>query len=98
MFWLLLYDLAEDYLDRRPPLRPAHLALAKAAHASGALVYAGALDDPADRAVFVWRTDDPSIMEEFARHDPYVEEGLVTSWHVRRWNVAIGPDVEPPAL
>jgi uncharacterized protein YciI len=97
MFWLLLYDLADDYLERRPPLRSVHLALAKAAHASGALVYAGALDDPADRAVFVWHTDDPTVIEEFARHDPYVEEGLVTSWQVRRWNAVIGPDIEPPA-
>ena len=97
MYWLLLYDLADDYLERRPPLRPAHLALAKAAEQAGSLVLAGAVDDPVDLAVLVFHADDPSIVEEFVRNDPYVEEGLVTSWHIRRWNVVIGPDVEPPA-
>jgi uncharacterized protein len=97
MYWLLMYDLAEDYLERRPPLRPVHLALAKAAEQAGALVLAGALDDPADQAVLVFRADDPEVIEEFVRNDPYVEEGLVTSWRIRRWNVVIGPDVQPPA-
>jgi uncharacterized protein YciI len=96
MYWLLLYDLVEDYLERRAALRPVHLALAKAAHQAGVLVYAGALDDPADRAVLVFRTDDPAVIEEFAANDPYVENGLVTAWQIRRWNVVIGPDVEPP--
>ena len=97
MYWLLLYDLVEDYLERRAALRPAHLALAKAAHHVGVLVYAGALDDPADRAVLVFRTDDPTVIEEFVANDPYVENGLVTAFQIRRWNVVIGPDVEPPA-
>jgi uncharacterized protein YciI len=41
--WLLLYELVDDYLDRRTPLRPEHLALAQAAHERGELVMAGAL-------------------------------------------------------
>jgi hypothetical protein len=97
MYWLLMYELADDYLERRPPLRAAHLALAKAANASGALVYAGALDEPADRAVLMFEVDDPSLIEEFVRNDPYVEAGLVKEWAIRRWNVVIGPGVEPPA-
>jgi hypothetical protein len=97
MFWLLEYQLADDYLERRPPLRSAHLALAKAANASGALLYAGAVEDPADRAVLIFEADEPSLIEEFARHDPYVEEGLVEEWSIRRWNVVIGPGIEPPA-
>ena len=97
MYWLLLYDLAADYLERRPPLRPTHLALAKAAHQSGALVLAGAVEDPADLAVLVFRGEDPEVVEEFVRNDPYVEEGLVTAWRIRPWNVVIGPDIEPPS-
>jgi uncharacterized protein YciI len=96
MYWLLLYDLVDDYLERRAALRSAHLALAKAASQAGVLVLAGALDEPADRAVLVFMTEDPEVVEDFARNDPYVQEGLVTSWRVRRWNVVIGPGVEPP--
>ena len=90
MHWLLLYDLVDDYMDRRAPLRPEHLGLAEAAHERGDLVMAGALADPADRVVLVFRGDDPSAAEAFAEADPYVREGLVRSWEVRGWTVVIG--------
>jgi len=92
--WLLLYELVDDYLDRRTPLRPEHLALAQAAHERGELVMAGALADPPDRAVFVFQADDPGPAEAFPRADPYVREGLVREWTVRPWTVVIGG--EPP--
>ena len=89
MHWLLLYDLVDDYLERRTPLRPEHLGLAEAAQARGELVMAGALADPADRAVLVFRGD-AGVAEAFANADPYVREGLVRSWEVRAWTVVIG--------
>jgi uncharacterized protein YciI len=92
MYWLLRYDLVDDYLDRRAPLREAHLALAREAQQRGDLRLAGALADPADEAVLVFMTDDVAVVEDFARNDPYVNEGLVTSWTVRRWNVVLGAD------
>lgn len=90
MHWLLTYDLVDDYLERRAPLRGDHLALAQAAHERGELVLAGALADPADRAVLVFQGDDRSVAEGFATADPYVEAGLVTRWEVRPWTVVIG--------
>ena len=90
MHWLLLYDLVDDYLERRTPLRPAHLGLVEAAHERGELVMAGALADPADRAVLVFTGDDAGGAEAFAATDPYVREGLVRSWVVRPWTVVIG--------
>jgi uncharacterized protein len=90
MYFLLLYDVVDDYLERRPPLREEHLGLATAAHERGELVMAGALDEPADGAVLVFRGDGPSAAEEFARNDPYVRNGLVTNWRVRAWNVVVG--------
>jgi len=88
--WLLLYEVVDDYLERRTPLRPEHLGLATAAHERGELVMAGALADPADGVVLVFRGDDPSAAEAFAHADPYVREGLVPSWRVRPWTVVIG--------
>ena len=90
MHWLLLYDLVDDYLERRGPLRPEHLGLAEAAHGRGELLMAGALADPADQAVLVFTGDDASAAESFARSDPYVREGLVRAWRVRPWTVVIG--------
>jgi uncharacterized protein YciI len=51
---------------------------------------AGALADPADRAVLVWATDDRSLVTAFVEQDPYVRNGLVTAWTVRPWTVVIG--------
>ena len=90
MHWLLLYELVDDYLERRAPLRPEHLGLAEAAHERGELLMAGAMSDPADGAVLVFRGEDGSAAEAFAQADPYVREGLVRSWQVRPWTVVIG--------
>jgi uncharacterized protein YciI len=89
-YYVLLYDVVEDYLARRAEHRDEHLRLAREAHERGDLVLAGALADPADRALLVFRAADPSVAEEFARNDPYVRRGLVTRWEVRPWTVVIG--------
>lgn len=90
MYWLLLYDYVDGILERRAPFREAHLALARDAHQRGTLVLAGALADPLDGAVFVFRADDRSVVEGFVQNDPYVTEGLVTAWRIRSWNVVVG--------
>jgi uncharacterized protein YciI len=91
-YWLLLYDVVDDYVERRAPFRQAHLELARQAHERGELALAGALADPPDGAVLVFTVEDPALIEEFAQSDPYVKEGLVTAWRVRRWNVVVGGD------
>lgn len=95
MYFLLRYEVVDDYLTRRAPLRGEHLALARAAVARGELRLGGALDGPADEAVLVFRGEDAAAAEAFARADPYVREGLVRRWSVRRWNVVIGADLGP---
>ena len=89
--WLLLYDYVDDYLERRAPFREAHLALARAAHDRGELVMAGAVPEPPS-ALFVFRSDTAAGAEAFAGADPYVENGVVTGWRVRQWNVVVGAD------
>ena len=89
-YLVLEYSVVEDYLQRREEFRDEHLSLARAAHARGELVLAGALSDPADRAILVFRDDDPSAPGRFVEQDPYVRSGIVTSWTVRTWNVVVG--------
>jgi uncharacterized protein YciI len=89
----LFYDLADDYLDRRDPLRAGHLGLARAAYDRGELRLAGAFSEPFDRSLFVWSTDDESVVMRFVESDPYVLNGLVTKWQIRHWHVAVGDDV-----
>jgi uncharacterized protein YciI len=88
--FLLFYETAPDYLERRPKFRSEHLALAWAAAERGELIVAGALADPPDGAVLMFVGDDRSVAEEFARADPYVANGLITRWHVREWTTVVG--------
>ena len=90
MYWLLLYDLVDDYLERRVPLRERHLGLARVSQGRGELLMAGAFADPVDGAALVFRTDDVSVIEAFVAADPYVREGLVRSWAIRPWTVVVG--------
>jgi uncharacterized protein YciI len=89
-YFALFYDVVDDFVARRAPYREVHLRLAREAHRRGELLLAGALADPADRALLVFRAADRSAVEEFARNDPYVSSGLVTRWEVRPWAVVIG--------
>ena len=91
MHLALIYELVDDYLDRRPPLREEHLRLAQEAHARGELMLAGAFMEPSDRALLVWATEDEDVVRRFVDADPYVRNGLVASWSIRQWNVVIGP-------
>ena len=87
-----MYDLVDDYLERRAQFREDHLGRARAAAERGELLLAGALADPPDQAVLVFRGDSRLAAEEFARTDPYVRHGLVASWRVRPWTVVVGAD------
>ena len=90
MHYLMFYDCAPDYLARRGEFRALHLKHAWASHDRGELVLGGAYDDPADGAAILFKCDSTSIPEAFAKADPYVVNGLVTRWRIRRWNTVAG--------
>jgi uncharacterized protein len=88
MHFILFYDVVDDYVTKRAPLRDEHLALGQAALERGELVLGGALMEPADQALLVFSTQQSA--EAFVRADPYVKNGLVKQWRVRTWNTVIG--------
>src|SRR3954468_664950 len=90
MHYLLFYEVVADYAERRKAFRKEHLANARAAHARGELVLGGALADPVDGAVLLFRGESPAVAESFATADPYVQNGLVTRWRVREWTTVVG--------
>jgi uncharacterized protein YciI len=89
-FYVLLYELVGDHIARRGAFRDEHLKLARESSARGELMLGGAFADPPDKALLVFRADDRSVPESFARHDPYVTNGLVKRWEVHAWTVVIG--------
>jgi uncharacterized protein YciI len=96
--YLLFYDVAPDYAERRLPLRSAHLAHARAAEARGDLVLGGAYANPVDGAVLLFQGDSADVAARFAVNDPYVTKGLVTRWWVREWTTVVGRDAAMPIL
>lgn len=96
MHYLLFYDLAPDYLERRTAFRAEHLALAWQAQERGDLVLAGAVGDPVEQAILLFQGDSPAAAEAFAAADPYVTNGLVTGWRVQVWTTVVGENASMP--
>lgn len=51
MHYVLIYDCAADYLERRAQFRDAHLKLAWESHARGEFQLGGVFADPVDGAL-----------------------------------------------
>ncbi len=90
MYYALFYTTVDDYIGKRVAYREEHLKLATAALENGTLIMAGALADPQNGALLIFKSESPETAEDFARNDPYVKNELITNWHVRPWNVVIG--------
>jgi uncharacterized protein YciI len=88
--YLLIYDVVENYAERRQAFRAAHLQHARQAVSRGELVLGGALANPIDGAVLLFCGSSPDVAESFATNDPYVINGLVTKWRVREWTTVVG--------
>ena len=96
MHYLLFYEVGEDYVARRAEFRTAHLEKAWQASARGELVLGGALGNPVDGAVLLFKGESPEVAEKFARADPYVTSGAVKRWYVREWTTVAGEDAAKP--
>ena len=96
--FLLFYDTVPEYLERRGEFRSAHLTLARAAQDRGELVLGGALANPVDGAILLFRGETEDVARKFAEADPYVRNGLVKSWRVREWTTVVGEGAATPLV
>jgi len=88
MHFILFYKTVDNYIEKRKPYREEHLQLVSKAYKEDTLVMAGALAEPADGALLIFKGN-ATIAEDFAKNDPYVKNGLISEWHIRPWNVVI---------
>jgi uncharacterized protein len=95
-YYALFYHLVDGFVERRLPFREAHLSHARHAAGRGELALGGALGDPVDTALIIFRGDSPDAAKSFAEKDPYVRNGLVQRWEVRPWNVVVGANTDIP--
>lgn len=88
--YILIYTYVEGYLEKRSPYRSKHFEVAQAAVASGYLLLGGATENPADQGVLIFKVESRSVIKDFIAKDPYVTNGIVTSWEIKEWNVVVG--------
>ena len=86
--FLLFYDLADTYLEKRGEYRAGHLKLLLDASARGEVIMGGALPDPFDTALILFT--DKTAAETFVKADPYYANGLIKSYRIREWNTVVG--------
>jgi uncharacterized protein len=96
MHYLLFYEVSKDYISRRAEFRQEHLTMTWAASERGELVLAGALANPVDGALLLFKGDSPEVAEKFAEADPYVTNGIVERWYVREWTTVAGEGAAIP--
>ncbi|KAL4538404.1 hypothetical protein Ndes2526B_g03292 [Nannochloris sp. 'desiccata'] len=89
-YYVLKYNYVPDILQKRGPYRAAHLDGAKKMADQNKLVMAGALTDPVDGAIFIFRNLSRDDIEAFVKDDPYVQNGLVPAYEIRPYMVVAG--------
>lgn len=88
--YVVLYESADDVLETAPVHFPAHSERLQEFHSDGRALMAGAFGDPerqGSMAIFSSR----EAAEEFIAGDPFVENGVVTSYEIREWNEGLVP-------
>ena len=96
MHYLLFYEVSEDYPSRRAEFRKEHLRKAWDAAERGELILGGALANPMDQAILLFKADSPNVVRRFAETDPFVLNGLVKRWTVREWTTVAGAQASMP--
>jgi uncharacterized protein len=85
--YVLLYESADNVLEKAPAHYPAHSQRADDFHEAGTLLGVGTFADPqreGSMAVFTTR----EAAEEFVAGDPFVLSGVVRGWEIREWDDA----------
>ena len=84
---LLFYKYIPDIMEKRGPHRINHMLHASKSKQEGKFLMGGAHEPASDGATIVFQGDCTEYAEEFARNDPYVQNGLVQHYTIKKWNV-----------
>ncbi|MFO0592130.1 MAG: YciI family protein [Polyangiaceae bacterium] len=80
----------ENAAEKRAPHREAHLAHLRELHAAGKLVLGGALQEPMDQGLLVFRAESKEEILALLATDSYAQNGIWTKIVIREWTVVVG--------
>lgn len=89
-YFILQYGYVSDMVNRRKKYREEHLRYAQKHVDNKFLIAGGAIMPHIETGVLIFRAENQQDVDLFAMRDPYVLNGLVTHYHIREWNVAVG--------
>jgi hypothetical protein len=84
---VLFYRSAPDVMTKAPVHFPAHKERLDAFQRHGDLLAVGTWADPREGSMAVFRTR--AAAEEFVKDDPFVKNGVVSSYEIKDWNEAL---------
>jgi len=85
----LKYIYVANMMEKRIPVRPAHLEFTKSFVDNKILIAGGALVPEVEEGLLIFKGTREQV-EDFAKNDPYVKEGLIVKYSVHEWAVAVG--------
>eukprot|EP01102_Stenamoeba_stenopodia_P022276 TRINITY_DN9221_c0_g1_i1.p1 TRINITY_DN9221_c0_g1~~TRINITY_DN9221_c0_g1_i1.p1 ORF type:complete len:135 (-),score=34.12 TRINITY_DN9221_c0_g1_i1:107-511(-) len=88
-YFALLYKYVENAVEKRKPIRSEHLEFVSKYLKEGHLKLGGAWSPNVEGALIVFHVPSKSVVDEFAKNDPYVTKGLVTSYEIKEWTVVV---------
>ncbi len=80
----MVYEVTPESLSKARSNFEAHRARLNEFYARGVLLMAGPFADPTEGAMGLFTTREAA--EEFIQGDPFVLNGVVSSWSLREWN------------
>ena len=83
--WVVLYTPSPDVATLAPVHMPAHQKHYRAAHERGELLMIGTFGDPFTQGSMCI-LDSEDAAKRFAAEDPFVVNGVVQSYEIRRWD------------
>jgi uncharacterized protein len=81
---VLIYEVVSDALRKAHIHEEAHRAWLEDFSAGGSLLMAGPFANPAEGYMAVFTSREAA--EQFIQGDPFVSNGIVTSWTLRDWD------------
>lgn len=94
---VLEYTYADNYLESRGQYRADHLSAGWEAVERGELLLGGAVGEKPFKGLLIFTGENPvEAAEAFAAADPYVINGVVTSWTARPWTTVLGNEAATP--
>ena len=88
--YVLQYDFVADGVEKRKPHRADHLAYIGKQAEKGNVVLAGAVNDPPTGGILILRNLSLAEIEQLAKDDPYITNGVVNNFTVKPYLAVVG--------